>query len=124
MKPDCNSIEIKETCDDIKIVISKDKILSEMDDRDLIDELKYRCADSDFLSECDTYDLVDELKSRNYDIAKLIDSEELGRLIYENMSNLELPDMINIVCKNATSRKYLDKNDIKEIINDYIDNYF
>lgn len=116
-----DSVEIKEDCDKIQITINKDKILSEFDTQDLIDEIKYRYAETDFLSDCDTDDLYDELASRNFDMTKLIGENALTEMLYNNMSNIEMSDMIHIVCKNVTSRKYLSKDDIKEIINEYID---
>lgn len=118
-----DSVEIKEDCNKIQITINKDKILSEFDTKDLIDEIKYRYAETDFLSDCDTEDLYDELASRNFDMTKLVGEDDLTKMLYNNMSNIEMSDMIHIVCKNSTSKKYLDKNDMKNIINDYIDNY-
>lgn len=119
-----NVVEIKETCDEINIKIDKTLITSELSDSDIIDEVLSRRIETDVLSYVDEDDLVCELKDRYYDFRNVLNDSDVSDFVNELISEDNVSSLIWTACRKLSPRRYLDKNDMKEMINQYIDENF
>lgn len=111
-----------DTEDGLKIEIDTEKFLNSIPTGVLEDALLYR-HDYDPLDDADTCDLVNELRDRNYDFEKELDDDDI-ELAYFNRKlgdDTTVSDCILQAVKILSPREVLDKNRIKQLINDWID---
>lgn len=100
--------------------IDIDDIVDLCNEYDLIEEIGVDKMTSHFLvdSVLDEYDndeIASYLADNDYDFTDFVDSDRLG----EKLSDEEL---LILFCRRKNPRGILDKQRIKEIVNDYIDN--
>lgn len=111
-----------DTEDGLKIEIDTEKFLNSIPTGVLEDALIYR-HDYDPLDCADTCDLLHELRDRNYDFEKELDDDDI-ELAYFNRKlgdDTTVSDCILQAVKILSPREVLDKNRIKQLINDWID---
>lgn len=111
-----------DTDDGLKIEIDTDKFLSSLPTGVLTDALTYR-HDYDPLDGVDTYVLVEELHERDHDLTKELDDEEIEFAFFNrNIANdRAISDYIHQAVKMLSPREVLDKERMKELLNDWID---
>lgn len=111
-----------DTEDGLKIEIETEKFLNSIPTGVLEDALIYR-HDYDPLDCADTCDLVRELRDRNYDFEEELNDDDI-ELAYFNRKlgdDTTVSDCILQAVKILSPREVLDKNRIKQLINDWID---
>lgn len=111
-----------DTDDGLKIEIDTEKFLKSIPTGILEDSLVYR-HDYDPIDDVDTYDLVRELRSRNYDFAVELDDEDIVNEYFNRklLDDNTVSDCIFQAAKVLSPREVLDKDRMKQLINDWID---
>jgi hypothetical protein len=116
----------KTTIKDIIRYFGSDDILYHIDDSDIadrIDECVLKMVDDDLLIECinnadnflsslDTAEIIEEIEDRGFYVRAIDDDNE------------PMLKRIKMLCREIQPNGYLDKEDLKRILIDYIDNYY
>lgn len=111
-----------DTEDGLKIEIDTEKFLNSIPTGVLEDALLYR-HDYDPIDCADTHDLVEELRDRDYDFAKELGDEDIENEYFNRKlwDDNTVSDCIFQVAKILSPREVLDKDRVKQLINDWID---
>lgn len=87
-------------------MLDTDEMMNRIDERDCYHEF------GDYLlDEFEDYELINYLEKEGYNVSD------------RKIEDESIVDMIYSICKTLSPRRYLGKEDMKELINDYIDTW-
>lgn len=111
-----------DTTSGIDIKIDEDGFLDSLPTSTITDNLSYR-NDYEPLDDYSDSELFDELKCRCYNFVQNASNEDVYDEFFDRnlMRSTEICDSIVMICKHIKPRGYIGKEDMKKMINEWID---